>query len=91
MDQILYEHNPALGKLEVLGVYDWPVWEKEVSKFPWTYDRQETCYFLEGRVIVTPEGGEPVELGEGDLVTFPAGMSCTWDIKEPVEKHYIFE
>ncbi|MFP3875020.1 MAG: cupin domain-containing protein, partial [Thiohalophilus sp.] len=27
----------------------------------------------------------------GDLVTFPAGMSCTWEIREPVKKHYDFE
>ncbi len=91
MDKILYEHNPASGKLEILGVDDWPTWEKEVSTFPWKYERQETCYIVAGRVIVTPDDGEPVELGEGDLVTFPAGMSCTWDIREAIEKHYIFE
>jgi uncharacterized cupin superfamily protein len=88
---ILYEHKPAPGKLEVLGVYDWPVWRKEASSFPWTYDRTETCYFLRGRVRVTPEGGEPREFGRGDLVTFPAGMRCTWEILEDVEKHYRFE
>lgn len=90
MDQILFEHNPAPGKLDVMGVYDWPIWEKEVSTFPWTYDAQETCYILAGKVIVTPDGGEPVNLGEGDLVTFPKGLSCTWAIKEPIRKHYDF-
>jgi len=91
MDQILFEHNPAPGKLDVMGVYDWPIWEKEVSTLPWTYDAQETCYILAGKVIVTPDGGEPVDLGEGDLVTFPKGMSCTWAIKEPIRKHYNFD
>jgi len=89
--QILYERRPAPGKLDVLGVYDWPTWKKEVSTFPWTYDRTEVCYFLRGKVIVTPDGGEPLELGRGDLVTFPAGMSCTWEILKDVEKHYTFE
>ena len=28
--------------------------------------------------------------GNGDFVTFPAGMSCTWDVSEAVEKHFIF-
>ncbi|HDY70266.1 MAG TPA: DUF861 domain-containing protein [Nitrospirae bacterium] len=28
-------------------------------------------------MAVTPDNGEPVEVGKGDLVTFPAGMSCT--------------
>jgi uncharacterized cupin superfamily protein len=41
-------------------------------------------------VIVTPEGGEPVRVGKGQLVTFPAGMSCTWDVRVPVHKHYRF-
>ncbi len=65
--------------------------EKEVSKFPWTYDYQETCYFLEGDVIVTPDGGQSVKMGKGNLVTFPAGMSCTWEITKDVKKHYYFD
>jgi uncharacterized cupin superfamily protein len=89
--QILYERRPAPGKLDVLGVYDWPIWKKETSTFPWTYSQTEVCYFLRGKVIVTPDGGDPLELGRGDLVTFPAGMSCTWEILEDVEKHYNFE
>lgn len=64
---------------------------KEASKFPWTYNSQETCYFLEGDVIVTPNGGHPVQMGKGDLVTFPAGMSCTWEIRSDVKKHYCFD
>ena len=91
MKSILCEHRPAPMKLEVLGVYDWPVWKKEASRFPWTYDQQETCYFIRGKVIVTPDGGEPQTFGRSDLVTFPAGLSCTWEILEPVEKHYAFE
>jgi len=91
MKSILCEHKASPMKLEVLGVYDWPIWKKEVSRFPWQYDRQETCYFLRGRVIVTPDGGAPLEFGRGDLVTFPAGLSCTWEVLDPVEKHYSFE
>lgn len=41
-------------------------------------------------MVVTPDGGERVEMGAGDLVTFPKGMSCTWEIHKPVEKHYDF-
>jgi len=26
----------------------------------------------------------------GDLVTFPAGLSCTWDVKKALRKHYQF-
>ena len=85
---ILVEHNPSPAKLDVMGVYDWPVWTKEVSTFPWSYDSKETCYVLEGEVVVTPNGGQPVTIKRGDLAIFPAGMSCTWDIKAPIRKHY---
>lgn len=88
MSEIKVERRPPEARLQELGVRTWPVWAKEVSEFPWTYDTQEICYFLEGEVEVIPQGGEPVTMGEGDLVTFPAGMSCTWKVKKPVRKHY---
>jgi hypothetical protein len=71
-------------------VYAWAVWEKELSEFPWFYDEAETCYFLSGRVEVTPDGGRPVNIGKGDLVTFPKGMRCTWKVLRDVRKHYRF-
>jgi len=88
--EIKIEHQPSQEYLQNLGVFKWAIWEKEVSKFPWTYDTEETCYFLAGDVIVTPDGGQPVQMGKGDLVTFPAGMSCTWEIISDVKKHYYF-
>ncbi len=54
------------------------------------YEESETCYLLEGEVIVTPDGGQPIKIGPSDLVTFPAGLSCTWDVRAPVRKHYQF-
>ena len=82
--------QPTATKLEELGVFGWSIWSKEVSEFPWKYDDAETCYFLAGDVVVTPDGGKPVTMGKGDLVTFPAGMSCTWKINQEVKKHYKF-
>lgn len=90
MDTIKIERKPTAKRVELLAVKNWPIWEKEASEFPWHYDEEETCYFLEGDVLVTPEGGEPVQIGKGDLVTFPTGMSCTWKIRKPVRKHYRF-
>ena len=72
------------------GVSSWPIWEKEISRFDWHYDSTEECYLLEGKVVVEGEDGEIVEFGKGDFVTFPEGLSCIWDIKEPVKKHYRF-
>ncbi|MFZ5594123.1 MAG: cupin domain-containing protein [Pseudomonadota bacterium] len=89
--KIELERNPPQARLEALEVRYWPIWTKEASTFPWTYDCKETCYFLEGEVIVIPAGGEPVAMGKGDLVTFPAGMSCSWEIRRAVKKHYSFD
>ncbi|MFM5889244.1 MAG: cupin domain-containing protein [Dolichospermum sp.] len=89
--EIKVEHQPSLTHLHQLDVFNWPIWEKEISKFPWTYDHQEVCYFLAGNVIVTPHEGQAVQMGKGDLVTFPAGMSCVWEIISDVRKHYRFD
>ncbi|MFA6435374.1 MAG: cupin domain-containing protein [Elusimicrobiales bacterium] len=67
----------------------WPIWEKEVSSFPWRYDEKETCLILEGEVIVEAEN-EKVSFKSGDYVVFPKGLDCTWKIKKVVRKHYKF-
>ena len=40
--------------------------------------------------LLTKAGGEEVSFGPGDLVIFPEGLDCIWDVKEPVKKHYQF-
>ena len=65
-----------------------PIWEKEASSFDWSYDQPETALVIEGRVRVTGEDGQSCEFSAGDLVTFPAGLSCRWDVIEPIRKHY---
>jgi len=77
--------------LESSDIRSWPIWEKEVSRFDWHYAQEEECYLLEGQVIVETQDGAKVEFGKGDFVTFPKGLSCIWDIKVPVRKHYNFK
>jgi uncharacterized cupin superfamily protein len=72
------------------GIKQWPVWEKEISVFDWYYDSREQCLFLQGKVIVKTEK-ESVEIKTGDFVTFPQGLSCVWEVIEPVRKHYRFD
>lgn len=85
---IMVEQHPSSERLEALGVFDWPIWCCEVSAFIWSYEQREVCYLLEGKVVVTPEDGAPIELVAGDLVVFPAGMNCQWEIATAVRKHY---
>jgi uncharacterized cupin superfamily protein len=83
--------KPQKEEMEKQGIMSWPIWEKEVSRFDWHYDQTEECYLLAGKVVVETEDGETVEFGQGDFVTFPQGLSCKWDIREPVRKHYNFK
>ncbi len=76
--------------VDVLEIKSWPIWSCSESSFDWTYDKKETCLMIEGEVTVTPKGGKPVKFSAGDLVTFPAGMSCKWDVHKAVRKHYRF-
>ncbi|MBD3226661.1 MAG: DUF861 domain-containing protein [Candidatus Lokiarchaeota archaeon] len=69
----------------------WPIWEKEVSEFPWEYDLKEICLGLEGKVTIINEDGEEFSFGKGDYVTFPKGMKCFWKINEDVRKHFKLE
>ncbi len=82
--------RPTDCVLEELDVFSWPIWEKEVSEFPWEYDMEEVCYILSGEAIITPEDGDPVKICSGDFVTFPCEMKCTWRITSPIKKHFDF-
>ena len=86
--QIVVE-RPEEHTLQERGVSRWPIWTKEPSTFAWHYDEPETCYFLEGAVVVKTREGD-VRIGKGDLVTFPKGLDCTWHVKQAVRKHYRF-
>lgn len=91
MSQIIVEHQPSPEKLAELGVSEWAIWEKEVSKFTIDFDETETAYVLEGEIIVTPVGGEPVHIVPGDLVIFQAGLDSHWDVIKPLRKHYSYD
>ncbi|EKE03352.1 MAG: hypothetical protein ACD_20C00214G0022 [uncultured bacterium] len=78
--------NPAI---EQLNISEWNIWSCDISKFDGEYLEEETCYFFEGDVVVETDF-ERVELKPGDLVTFPKGLKCVWDIRKPVRKAYKF-
>jgi uncharacterized cupin superfamily protein len=84
-------HAASEAEIARLGCKSWPTWGCAVSTFPWTYGEAETSLLLAGVVTVTPDGGgAAVTLRAGDLATFPAGLSCTWAVTEPLRKHYRF-
>ncbi len=68
---------------------EWSPWECEPSTFDWEYDMKETCYIIEGEVKIKTAKGD-VEIKAGDLVMFPKGLKCVWDVKKPIRKVYTF-
>jgi uncharacterized cupin superfamily protein len=65
------------------------VWECTRGPSRWKLDTNEFVHILAGRMTVTPDGGEPVEIGAGDTAVFPKGWEGTWDIHDTVRKLYV--
>ncbi len=64
------------------------IWECTPGPSYWTQEEHEVIHLVTGRMTVTRDGEEPVELGPGDMAVFPKGWSGTWDIHETVRKVY---
>lgn len=52
-------------------------------------ERDEFCYFVEGRCTYTHESGEAVEIVPDTAAYFPAGWSGTCRVHETVRKVYM--
>ena len=60
------------------GAQETGVWECTPGPSRWSLDDNEFVHILSGRMTVTPDGGEPTEIGPGDTAVFPRGWSGTW-------------
>ena len=66
------------------------VWE--CTPGGWTITERadtETMLLLRGTATITPLGGDPVDLEEGDVFVLPRGWSGRWDVTETVRKLYV--
>lgn len=63
------------------------VWECTPGTFMWVH-ADETLCLVAGRVTVTPEGGEPLEIRPGDVVFFSEGTKTEWRVRETVRKAF---
>ncbi|XP_010438403.1 PREDICTED: uncharacterized protein LOC104722003 [Camelina sativa] len=104
--RIIVEKKPSQARLDELKFKSWPKWGCSPGKYHLIYEAEEICYILRGRVKVYPKPPPSssssassssvaevewcVEFAAGDIVTFPKGLSCTWDVSQSVDKHYIF-
>jgi uncharacterized cupin superfamily protein len=61
------------------------IWGCTPGTFNWVHT-DETATLVAGRVTVTPEGVEPIEIQAGDVVFFPEGTKTRWQVHKTVRK-----
>ena len=70
------------------GIKSWPIWECEPRKFQWYYKDKEICLITAGQATISTQKGNIYEIKAGDLVEFPAGLNCEWEVTKSIKKHY---
>jgi uncharacterized protein len=65
------------------------IWEATPGRWRIVYEEWESCTLLEGRSIVTPDGGAPVLLGPGDSMVLEPGFTGSWEVLETTRKSYV--
>lgn len=74
-----------LHDTESIGV---GVWQHSVGVST-DIEVDEVFVVLSGRATIEVDDGPTLEVGPGDVGTYPAGTRTTWTIHEPLRKVYI--
>lgn len=65
-------------------------WECTTGTYHATYGAAEFVHLIAGRIVITPDGGLPVTVSAGDAFVVDADFKGTWEVTEPVRKHFSF-
>ena len=89
--QVQWLRKPGDGDREGLMAGFWYVTPEEMPagtahEFPF----DETIYVVEGAMRIEVEGGEAVELAEGDSASFNKGTKVAWTIHRPVTEFFVY-
>ena len=63
-------------------------WEATPGSYHATYTDYEFVHIIAGKLIITADGESPVALGAGDAFIVEPGFKGTWQIIEPIRKHF---
>lgn len=63
------------------------VWHCTPGIFTLTHPGETICV-VEGRVTITPEGGESITLTPGDVAFIPEGTIARWEVHETIRKAF---
>jgi len=70
------------------GILQWPLFEESDGSFPCYYYTDESCYVLEGEVLVTISGDDEITLCTGDFITLPKDRASFWEVLKPFRGHF---
>ena len=66
------------------------IWECTKGSYHATYTAYEYVVLIAGKIIITPDGGTAVTVAAPDAFVVEKDFAGTWDIIEPVRKHFDF-
>ena len=64
------------------------IWTATPGTYHATYSEYEFVHLIEGSITITPDGGQPMDVGPGDAFVVDVGFKGTWEILESVIKHF---
>lgn len=65
-------------------------WESEPGLARWEFlTRGEMIHVLHGKMIITKDGEEPLEITAGTTAVFPIGWTGTWEVIEKLRKVFV--
>ena len=88
MVKVLIKSPCSASLIIQYGIKNWPIWKCDPSNFQWNYNEKEICLIIEGEANIKTEAGEIYFIKSGDLVEFPKGLSCEWQIIKSIKKHF---
>ena len=61
----------------------------EPSTFRYRFENDESWIVLQGRVTITLEDGEVINMQTGDVISILGGRNSTWQVFEPFKKFVV--
>lgn len=79
------EYSAADGSL-IAGT-----WRATLGTYRAEYAAYEFVHLIEGKIEITPDGGETMTVVPGDAFSVEADFKGSWTIVEPVLKHFVIK
>ena len=66
-------------------------WGATPGTYHATYAAPEFVHMIQGEIVITPDGGQPVTVKAGDAFTVEKDFVGTWKIEQEVFKHFTIQ